>query len=392
VVSQLIKKKKILFVAYGGGHVNMLLPVVQTLLAQGRHEVLVLGLTTAAGVLARAGVPHIGFRDLVTADDAAALAHGNRLSEGVNSDLVPREETVAYMGLSYADLEAEHGVEGAAAIYAERGRHAFLPLRTLERLLASYAPDLVVATNSPRAERAALLAARKLGIASLCLLDLYPSADGQWFKDEGYGSKICVLNHNVKAILTGFGRSADSIVVTGNPAFDRHYTFTPTPEVAALRAGQPVVGYASNILPGRPEGDLQLEVFERLRARCARKGYKLAVRQHPNEARWRDIGDAVDCNGMPIEAYLSALDMLVTFPSTIALEAQIHGVRVGLLDFTSLSEACAYLFNGDVDAFKTVEALDDLVVDRRAGERGAAATTSATANVCATIENILEGN
>ncbi len=392
MVSKLTKKKKILFVAYGGGHVNMVLPVVQSLLAQGRHEVLVLGLTTAGSVLARAGVPHIGFRDLATADDAAALAHGNRLSEGVNSDLVPREETVAYMGLSYADLEAEHGTAAAAAIYAERGRHAFLPTRTLKRLLASYAPDLVVATNSPRAERAALLAARELGIASLCLLDLYPPADGQWFKEDGYGSKICVLSSNVKDILVGLGRSADSIVVTGNPAFDRHYTFVPTDEVAALRAGQPVVGYASNILPGRPEGGLQLEVFERLRARCAVQGYTLAVRQHPNEARWRDLGGAVDCNGMPIEAYLSALDMLVTFPSTIALEAQIHGVRVGLLDFTSLSEACAYLFNGDVDAFKTVEALDDLVVVRRAGDLELSRTTSATANVCETIENILEGN
>ena len=370
----------------------MLLPVVQTLLAQGRHDVLVLGLTTAGNVLARAGVPHIGFRDLVTADDAADVTHGNRLSEGVNSDLVPREETVAYMGLSYADLEAGHGVDAAAAIYAERGRHAFLPTRTLERLLASYAPDLVVATNSPRAERAALLAARKLGIASLCLLDLYPSADGQWFKEDGYGSKICVLNRNVKDILVGFGRGADSIVVTGNPAFDRHYTFTSTEEVAALRAGQPVVGYASNILPGHPAGDLQREVFERLRAGCGRKGYKLAVRQHPNEARWRDLGDAVDCNGIPIEAYLSALDMLVTFPSTIALEAQIHGVRVGLLDFTSLSDACAYLFNGDVEAIGSVEALDDLIVECRAGERDMVGTTSATANVCDTIENILEGN
>jgi hypothetical protein len=370
----------------------MVLPVVQALLGQGRHEVLVLGLTTAANVLARAGVPHIGFRDLVTEDDEAAIAHGARLSEGVNSDVVPHEETVAYMGLSYADLEGEHGAEVAASIYAERGRHAFLPTRTLERLLTSYAPDLVVATNSPRAERAALLAAHRMGIASLCLLDLYPSADGQWFKEDWYGSKICVLSQNVKDILASFGRDPDSIVVTGNPAFDRHYTFTPTEEAAGLRAGQPVLGFASNILPGRPEGDLQLEVFERLSALCARKGYKLAVRQHPNEARWRDLGDAVDCNGMAIEAYLAALDMLVTFPSTIALEAQIHGARVGLLDFTSLSDACAYLFNGDFEAIGTVEELDRLTVERRAGEREMSAVKSATVNVCSTIEKILEGN
>jgi hypothetical protein len=392
VVNKLSKKKKILFVAYGGGHVNMVLPVVQSLLAQGRHEVLVLGLTTAASVLARAGVPHIGFRDLVTEDDAEALAHGVRLSEGVNSDLVPREETVAYMGLSYADLEAEHGVDAAVAIYAERGRHAFLPTRTLKRLLASYAPDLVVATNSPRGERAALFAANQLGIPSLCLLDLYPLEDGQWFKENWYGSKICVLNRNVKEILVGFGRRSDSVVVTGNPAFDRHYTFRPTAEIENFRSGQPVVGYASNILPGLPDGKLQLDVFHRLRARCADLGYKLAVRQHPNEVRWTDLGTAVDCNGMPIEAYLGALDMIVTFPSTIGIEAKIHEIRVALLDFTSLSQGCPYFFTGEFELLKSVDALDSLTVERRADERDLSGTKSATANVCDTIETILEGN
>jgi hypothetical protein len=381
-------KKKVLFVAYGGGHVNMIAPVVTALMQRPGWEVIVLGLTTAGVVLAKAGIPYIGFKDLVSTGDEEALAVGRRLSEGVTSDLVPHEETVAYMGLSYADLQIEHGVDGAARVYAEKGRHAFLPVRALERALRMTSPDMVVTTNAPRGERAALLAARKLGIPSLCLLDLYPPEDGAWLKENWYGTRICVLNQAVKDMLVALGRNDSDILVTGNPAFDRHYLFQPAGE--RLGGREVVLGLASNLLPGIPDGALQRAVFDRLQALCRNKKYTLAVRQHPNETPWTDVGDAVMCNTMPIEAYLGSLDKLVTFPSTIALEAQIHGVPVALLDFTSLSQACFYLFQGDFECIEGVEAIDQLEVAPAARQRAERTRVSATANVCDAIQRLLE--
>lgn len=386
----MLTKKKILFVAYGGGHVNMIVPVVKALMQRPDVEVAVLGLTTAGPVLAGAGIPYLGFRDIVEPGDEAALAWGARLSEGVNSDLVPREETVAYMGLSYADLEAQHGAESAARLYAEKGRHVFLPVGALERLLRKLRPDLVVATNAPRAERAAILAANRLAIPTVCLLDLYPTEDGIGVAENWCGTRICVLSDDVRQNLVRLGRDGAHIVVTGNPAFDKHYLHAAQRDCERFGRDEIVVGLASNILPGLPDGALQAAMFEQLQALCAEKGYRLAVRQHPNETRWTDMGAAVNCNSMPIETFLGSLDMLVTFPSTIALEAQIHGVRVGLLDFTSLSQACAYLFHGGFEAIRRIEDIRNLEVGRIARPRSGGAMVSATGKVCELILQVME--
>jgi hypothetical protein len=386
-----VNKKKALFVAYGGGHVNMILPVVKMLKQQPDWAVEVLGLTTAGPVLKQAGIACLGFADIVRNGDEAALEWGRRLSEGQSSDVVAHEETVAYLGLSYADLEATHGVDGAARLYAEKGRHVFLPLQSLQRLLAQLKPDIVIATNAPRAERAAIMAAREAGIPAICLVDLYPPKDGAWLKENSFADKICVLSETGKDMLVGNGRNADHIAVTGNPAFDRHYLFRAGAQSKDSENRKTVVGLASNILPGLPDGKIQREVFDRLRKLCAEKNYALAVRQHPNEAPWDDMGGAVDCRSMPIEEYLASLDMLITFPSTIALEAQIHGVRVGLLDFTSLSEACSYLFNGDFEAIRHVHDIDTLIVEPTHPAGGLqVGAASATSSVYKVITNIME--
>jgi hypothetical protein len=394
-----LSKKKVLFVTYGGGHVNMILPVAQALQAQGDWQVTVLGLTTARAVLEGAGFACLGFRDIADradAGDARALDWGRRLSEGNQSSLVPADETIAYLGLSYADLEAEHGVDRAAAIYAAQGRRAFTPVRSLRRLIDRLTPDLVVATNSPRAERAALLAARDAGIPAVCLLDLFPPLpDGAWIKDDDVAQKVCVINDKARLALVGHGRRAADIVVTGNPAFDRHYVYTNGAAERPFAPDAVVVGYASNVLPvppdGQPDGVLQRAVFERMRQWCVRQGYTLALRQHPSEPPWTDIGPAVDCRALPIETFLGSIDMLITFPSTIALEAQIHGIRVGLLDLTSLSIGNAYLFDDEVDAIGSVAGIDALRVVRAAASNNVAYSAgSATSRVCTVIRQVME--
>lgn len=384
-------KKKILFVAYGGGHVNMLLPVIQSMIGQGRCEVEVLGLTTAGIVLARAGIAHLGFKDIIGSDDGAALNWGERLGAGLPAGPVSHEETVAYLGLSYAELEADYGVEGAARVYAEKGRHVFLPVGTLKRFLRHIRPDLVVATNAPRGERAAILAAREMGISAVCLVDLYPPQDGEWLKENWYGQKICVLNQTAKEMLIRCGRDPEQVEITGNPAFDRHYLYKGAGMAGRSAADKIVVGYASNIIPGAVDDSLQRAAFEQIRKLCREKNYELALRQHPNETPWAEIEGAIDCRDMSLERYLSALDMLLTFPSTIALEAQIHGVRVGLLDLTVLSAACSYLFNGDFEAIRRLEDIASLtVVPADKDGKAEVQAASATEKVCDVILQVLE--
>jgi len=152
--------KRVLFVTYGGGHVNALLPVIQNLSRRRADvETHVLGLTTAASVLREAGVPFLGFKDVLRADDHVAIEHGRRLAAETPGQVDP-EESLAYLGLSYADLVAQRGEQGARTAYAEKGRMAFLPITALERVFDRVQPDLVVSTNSPRGERASMVLAR----------------------------------------------------------------------------------------------------------------------------------------------------------------------------------------------------------------------------------------
>lgn len=209
-----------LFVAYGGGHVKALLPVALQAQAQGVARVVFLALTTAAATVREAGLPVIGFADLLEASDTPALQHGRRLVDTLEVQAAQREESIAYLGLSYAELDADVGPQEAAARYAQYGRQAFLPVRVLERAIRRWQPACVLATNAPRAERAALLAARRQGVPSLCLLDLFGLWERDWLVRPDYADALCVLNPQVAASLVAAGRPAQHLHVTGNPAFD----------------------------------------------------------------------------------------------------------------------------------------------------------------------------
>src|SRR5438128_1956084 len=105
-------KKRILFVTYGGGHVNMILPIIRELASYPKIDIQVLGLTTASHTLAHANIPQFGFKKLIKPADERALKKGVILAKDIDHNSnVDYEETVAYLGLSYVDLEHRYSPE-----------------------------------------------------------------------------------------------------------------------------------------------------------------------------------------------------------------------------------------------------------------------------------------
>ena len=84
--------RRALFVTYGGGHVNMVIPVARELARRGGWRVDILGLTTAGAVLRDAGLPSLGFRDLVRPEDAGAL---RRAAHALKGSVADQEVVVA---------------------------------------------------------------------------------------------------------------------------------------------------------------------------------------------------------------------------------------------------------------------------------------------------------
>ena len=352
-----------LFVAYGGGHVKALLPVALQAQAQGLAHVVFLALTTAAVLVREAGLPAYGFADLLEPSDTQALQQGERLIETLSVQAAQRKESIAYLGLSYVELETDFGPQEAAKRYAKYGRQSFLPVRVLERAIRRWQPACLLATNSPRAERAALLAARRQGIPSLCLVDLFGLWERDWLARPDYADALCVLNPQVSASLVAAGRPANHIHVTGNPAFDSIHDTAVITQGQALRrdvgwSAQRVLVYASSPEPqevagiigrGDPAWPHRIEtlLIETVRANPS---LALWVRRHPSEAAVNSILKAahprIRVSEGPLHPYLHACDEVVVTVSTVGVEANLAGRDVTQVRGSILDSLSPYLFMG----------------------------------------------
>lgn len=354
-----------LFVSYGAGHVKALLPVARRARDLGLANPVYLALTTAAEEVRAAGLPVLGFRDVMLDTDTLARTKGEQLAANLQVHAVDRDESIAYMGLSYADLEWRLGAEAAAHAYAKYGRQAFLPLSILERVIRKVAPALVVATNSPRAERAAIESARVLGVPSVCLVDLFGIWERQLLARPDYADAICVLNAEVRDTLVRAGRPVHDLRITGNPAFDSVHTATMKHQGWRWRneAGWQnlhVLLYAASPEPQRISGVVGVgdpDFPRRLeRALCQaverNPGLALWVRRHPSEALPTEVVNTAhpriraSLREMPLHAVIHASDEVLVTVSTVGIEAAIAGKPVTQLSGSILDHLCPYLAMG----------------------------------------------
>ena len=336
--------KTVLFVAYGSGHIKMLIPVAQALATSGLARPVVLALTTAAPAARAAGLEVFQFKDFVESADAPALAHGRRLMAALGAPVADAEETTAYLGLSFADLVAEVGLQKAESRYLEKGRQAFLPTATLRRILKKIRPDVVVTTNSPRAERAAIVAAGQLGIPSVCVVDLFAIDEVRWIGEVGYADRVCVLNESVRRFLIASGRREEQVVVTANPGFDALNSAAAIAQGQQLReaqgwAGKRVMVWPNQVEPavhpfdgrtGNPE--LPAKALEQVIAwAMARDDIVLCVRARAGEQAPVIPDDprvVLTGQDWPLAPLLHATDLVVTLSSTVGLEGHLAGCRL----------------------------------------------------------------
>ena len=388
--------KRVLFVGYGGGHVRMLLPLARLLREAGLAEPVFLGLTTARAEVEAAGFPCLGFTDFIDEGDAAALEHGRALASQLGSHAISFEESAAYLGLSYADLVREHGAERATALHATHGRQAFLPVGTLERILSRVRPDLLVATSAPRAERASFVAARRLGMPSVCLVDLFAAYEIAWLREPGFADRICVLNGRVRDRIVDAGRRADEVIVTGNPAFDGLLDPAVRERGAALRKSRGwddrrVWLWASQVepeshpcRPGRGDTLLPMRIAREMqRITQARPDMELVIRPHPSEGEYRiELGprQSLSPRGESLHELLHACDGVVVLTSTVGLEASIAGCTVVQATGSRYTPDAPYLDYGIADAAVPLEGLE-AAIDAAPARRPAADLAPATPRV-----------
>ncbi|MFM9872937.1 MAG: hypothetical protein ACKVQS_05670 [Fimbriimonadaceae bacterium] len=354
---------RILAVTYGAGHVNMIIPVAQKLIAHG-HEVVVLALTTAWGPAHRAGLTTVGFRDYLSDSDERALEHGRRLIEGTtcHADVHP-DETVAYLGLSYSDLEDRMGVDRAASEFALKGRQSLLPIGPLKRVFDTVKPNMLLTTNSPRGERASVLVAQELGAPSVVLNDLMPQSEMEWLSEVGYGDKVCVLSKGVKQRLVEAGRFEDEVVVTGNPAFDDLFDIDRKDLRSSWREK---FGFGDEdrvvLFASQPDSDSALGSRVAAAVVCAGResGWKTVFRPHPNEdfdANLLPESTPISGRDDDLFAALCGSDACVVISSSVGVQAAILGLPLVVLDIPVHADPAPYFMMGIGTTVQTAEAV-----------------------------------
>ncbi|QJF52876.1 hypothetical protein [Roseobacter ponti] len=340
--------RRVLFVTYGGGHAQMVTPVIEAL--RGCIGITVLAMPAAIAHFNNTGAEVLTFRDLIELpSDDRALEYGEELANAHHSDHtgIPRQESVAYLGLSYADLVQRTGEEAAGAALAARGRQAFLPLGVLQRVVERVRPDVIVTTSSPRAEAAALRVARARGIPGIAMIDLFSGIDGYTLEasDATFLTEAAVDSCRRQGF---FDPGITQAHITGNPAFDRLIPRAVVSDPAWVArtfpqvAGEALVLYADmpawlDAVSGTTHTRTSSEIVEEMSlcaAACRAAGVWLLVRPHPSQQRGiyerftQDNANVLMAAEPDLYELTERVDAVIARSTTVALEAVYLGQTV----------------------------------------------------------------
>lgn len=218
-----MNKKRIFFVCYGGGHIELVKALTEFCIDFRKYDVSILALTTAYNELLDDRVIKYKISDFAFLFDDIydeAVRYGKMLynlnSNNVTS--ISQSDLVFYLGISFFELVSQYGYDEAFRLYQDKGRVVFYPTSCLTRIIKYLSPNVVFTTNSPRMEAASIRAAQKLNIKAVQIIDLFgddylpPSADF-----------IIVMNDFVKQKLEQAGINK-IILPLGQPVLDKTYT------------------------------------------------------------------------------------------------------------------------------------------------------------------------
>ena len=330
--------KKIFMTCYGGGHAEIIKEVYKNLINIPDIEITILALTTSKYKFEQEKIPYKLITDYYNEKEEKFIYElGENFCTTNDIDTsIGKDETYLYHGYALYELEKKYSKEKIKEGFKKFGRAIFLPIQFMERVLKNENPNLVITTNSPRYEKAALIAAKNLGIISLSIEDLFGVEYKQLTVDIAnffeninyntiYGNYLCILTDEAKNNLNK--EKVNKVFVTGNPSFDKTIKYFNNNKILSEKNSKVLCFLTQN----HPE---KLDILEKLIEIVDKKDFNLIVKIHPNESKedYLKVVQSLTKNKEKIfieteNLYENILksDIVVTIDSTAALEAAILG-------------------------------------------------------------------
>ena len=376
----------ILFVSYGGGHIEMCLPVMRALRKIKPDFTLdIIALTTAYKVAQIAGESALGYLNFVDqVNFEQAKRYGELIIDGVQHPTVCSNESIAYLGINFLEWVNDEGFDNAFERWKKVGRGGFFPLSFFKKILIEMRPDVVVTTNSPRSEHAAIEAAVTLGIPTVTMVDLFALKNDPFIRRSIYADRITVLTQSTKSNLVHSGVDSDRIVVTGNPAFDALTSFEAFEEAERWKQRKGWVGKHIVMWAGHKEledlngidftdtsfgQEVQNQLVNWVKSRS---DICLIIRYHPNE--WQDFQPpspdgrvhwSDPSNEQLLPVLLNAQQVVVQ-SSTVGVQAYTIGKRVIGLGFSPAVQKSG-MNAAKLDIGCSIDSIDELIPELERG-------------------------
>ncbi len=327
--------KKVVIACYGGGHVTIAKRLYASLKKKS-YDVKILAFTMATYELSRENIPFLSYVDFLdfATDKKFAINIGRQLATRIDKNSkINRDETIAYLGLNYIELQKTLGEKGASDIYQKNGRYSFLPFKLMIQVLTNIKPDFVITTNSPRSEAAVLLAAKYLKIPSYFINDFYNINElNQRTGDPEYARKVFVALPKIRDIFIEYGWSEKNVIYSGNPAFDDIFDNQKILESKKL-IKEHFNNNKLNLLYIGGNGDFTKKsdeiIMNTLETKIDLSKVNLIYRAHPNN-KFDNIKEGIHYspNTISVHSYLHIADLVINCSSTVGLEAHICGIPV----------------------------------------------------------------
>ncbi len=337
--------RKVLFVSYGGGHINIINEVIKEIIKYKNIDFKVLALTTAydksVSLFSNKYIKKISdYKDLFKKDIEEINYYGSLiLEDNYNaSSGISKEDTLIYLGLSMFELVQTHGEQKAFDLYNKKQRQAFLPIKTMKKILEYEDISLVVTTTSPRFEEASLTAANELGIETIQILDLF----GELYPLPRANHIIC-MNNYISESLKKQGLIKNKYYHFGQPAIEKTVKNILSVDKVIIKNklelnSNKTLLYATqkpniynedfsyhNFAGYETINDNIFSIFEFL---YEKYNINILVRLHPNEdfndyKKWFDKYNFVQYinNKCNLEESLAICDVLLNQASTVSVEA-----------------------------------------------------------------------
>ena len=328
--------KKIFMTCYGGGHAEIIKELYKNLVNIPDIEITILALTTSKYKFEQEKISYkliTDYYDETKDKDIYELGKQFCMENNIDTS-IGVDETYLYHGYALYELEKKYSKEKIEEGFRELGRTIFLPIQFMERVLKSENPSLVITTNSPRYEKATLIAAKNLDITSLSIEDLFGKDDSEvtvalekFFNDQlyqkVYGDYVCVLSEIAKKNLNY--KKISKVFITGNPSFDKTIEFfRENSKKEKTKKENITICYLTQ---KHPENIL---IMKKLIEIIEKKDFNLIVKIHPNEKiedYLKEIDQKenkkVEIKNSNLYENISNSDIVITIFSTAALEAAI---------------------------------------------------------------------